>query len=129
MFSLTTTLLWFLLIYYFLLLLQLLSTGKEVDIEELKEMYPLSSLRGRGYYEYLEASLEWHLHPEHTNIAGLDDYQRLVLRDDVGANTVPIKLMFNLCQCSQLFSLTNVHPVLTNSKLTRAVQNNKLYDS
>jgi hypothetical protein len=72
-----------------------------VDIAELKEMYPLSSLQGQGYFEYLEASLEWHLHPEHTNIAGLDDYQRLVLRNDVGANTVPIKLMFNLIMTMQ----------------------------
>lgn len=60
----------------------LLSEGKEVDIAELKERYPLSRLQDQGYFEYLEASLEWYPHPEHTNIAGLDDYQRLALRND-----------------------------------------------
>ncbi|CAM0884798.1 unnamed protein product [Alopecurus aequalis] len=60
----------------------LLTTGKEVDVAALEEQYPLHVLHGQGYFQHLEASLLWYYHPEHHKIAGLDDYQRLVLRND-----------------------------------------------
>ncbi|KAI4993437.1 hypothetical protein ZWY2020_007750 [Hordeum vulgare] len=59
-----------------------LHLGKEEDIAELKVKYPLHVLQSEFYFEHLEKSLEWYFHPEHTKIAGLDDYQRLVLQND-----------------------------------------------
>lgn len=76
-----------------------LTTGKEVDIAELEEQYPVDILKGQGYFEHLEASLGWYYYPEHTKIAGLDDYQRLVLRNDGDyANWVSYSLTYHTYQ-------------------------------
>ncbi len=67
-----------------------LSNGRkldELDIAKLKEKYPPSILYEKGYFQYYEDSLEWYFDPERFQPAALDNYQRLVLCDNVGIGT------------------------------------------
>lgn len=56
-----------------------LEQGQECDVTDLRTMYPSSILK-EGYLEYYEKDFEWYFDPERCMPAGLQDYQRLMLR-------------------------------------------------
>jgi hypothetical protein len=67
-----------------------LSKGRKLgkqDIAKLKEQYNPSILRKEGYFRHYEESLEWYFDLEWCKYSGFQDYQRLVLHDNVGINT------------------------------------------
>ena len=48
---------------------------------------PPDILSEEGYFEHYEESLKWYFDPELNEYAGFEDYQRLVVRNDVSVNT------------------------------------------
>ncbi|BAS92502.1 uncharacterized protein [Oryza sativa Japonica Group] len=63
-----------------------LSKGRKLgkqDIAKLKEQYNPSILRKEGYFRHYEESLEWYFDLEWCKYSGFQDYQRLVLHDNV----------------------------------------------
>ncbi|CAN6308807.1 unnamed protein product, partial [Urochloa humidicola] len=57
---------------------------RELDGASLTDKYPASELEDKGYYKYYERYFEWYFDPEYCEYAGLQDYQRLVLRENNG---------------------------------------------
>lgn len=64
-----------------------------MDKAELAAMYPLSVLEDQGYYKWHERDFNWYFDPEFCENAGFEDYQRLVLRNNVSNNTCYIVLL------------------------------------
>jgi hypothetical protein len=54
-----------------------LSKGIHLDDKKLKDYNP-DTFKERDYFVDYEKEFEWFFHPEYCNLAGLDDYQRLV---------------------------------------------------
>lgn len=59
----------------------------KLDDASLAQCYPPDILSEEGYFEHYEESLEWYFDPELNEYAGFEDYQRLVLHNDVSVNT------------------------------------------
>ncbi|CAO1941522.1 unnamed protein product [Urochloa humidicola] len=55
---------------------------RELNGASLTDKYPASELEDKGYYKYYERYFEWYFDPEYCEYAGLQDYQRLVLREN-----------------------------------------------
>ncbi|TVU04162.1 hypothetical protein EJB05_50255, partial [Eragrostis curvula] len=55
-----------------------------LDDGKLQRMYPPEHLEQKGYFKCYEenCTLGWFFHPDHCELAALDDYQRLALVDD-----------------------------------------------
>ncbi|KAL6634360.1 hypothetical protein ACP70R_027031 [Stipagrostis hirtigluma subsp. patula] len=56
----------------------LVSKGFTIDDRKLEQDYPPDTFKERQYFVDYEKDFEWAFHPEHCNLSGLDDYQRLV---------------------------------------------------
>ncbi|CAO2179591.1 unnamed protein product, partial [Urochloa humidicola] len=56
--------------------------GVDLDITTLKKEYPETTLQDEDYFQSYEYSLGWYFDPARCKIAGLDDYQRLMLHKD-----------------------------------------------
>ncbi|XP_014752087.2 uncharacterized protein LOC106865788 [Brachypodium distachyon] len=61
---------------------ELKSTGKKLDIAQLKREYRPAILQAESYFRRYEKNLEWCFDPELCQRASLNDYQRLVIHDD-----------------------------------------------
>lgn len=67
---------------YYIEALKLSSLEKELDdAQSNKDLDPLHVYENI-FLKRVEKDPEWYFHPEQCKLAGLDDYQRLVLRDD-----------------------------------------------
>lgn len=52
----------------------------------LAQHFPPDVLYNEGYFMHYEDSLEWYFDPELCKYSGFEDYQRLVLHDNVSDN-------------------------------------------
>lgn len=67
---------------YYIEALELSSFGEELEnAQRNKELDPLRVYE-KIFLQRVKEDPEWYFHPEQCKLAGLDDYQRLVLRDD-----------------------------------------------
>ncbi|CAN6280876.1 unnamed protein product [Urochloa humidicola] len=55
---------------------------QELEGASLTDKYPTSELEHNGYYKHYERYFEWYFDPEYCEYADIQDYQRLVLRDN-----------------------------------------------
>lgn len=55
-----------------------------MDYADLKVIYPENVLESKGYFKFYERHFDWYFDPEYCNYARFQDYQRLVLRNNVG---------------------------------------------
>ncbi|RCV40329.1 hypothetical protein SETIT_9G044200v2 [Setaria italica] len=55
---------------------------RKLDDESLKAIYPANVLEDEEYYESYELDFEWYFDPQYCNYARLQDYQRLMLRNN-----------------------------------------------
>ncbi|KAL6633540.1 hypothetical protein ACP70R_026211 [Stipagrostis hirtigluma subsp. patula] len=58
----------------------------DLDTDKLRRVYPPECIKKNGYFECYEedGTLGWFFHPDHCELAALDDYQRLVLKNEGG---------------------------------------------
>ncbi|XP_044973172.1 uncharacterized protein LOC123440680 [Hordeum vulgare subsp. vulgare] len=74
---------------YYIEALELSSSGEELEnARRNKELDPLHVYE-KIFLQRVKEDPEWYFHPEQCKLAGLDDYQRLLLRDDVGQQLTP----------------------------------------
>lgn len=50
---------------------------------DLKLIYPASVLETKGYFKSYERNFDWYFDPQYCNYARFQDYQRLVIRNNV----------------------------------------------
>lgn len=56
---------------------------REMKLADLKLIYPASVLEANGYFKSYERNFDWYFDPKYCNYARFQDYQRIVLRNNV----------------------------------------------
>ncbi|KAF8779025.1 hypothetical protein HU200_003131 [Digitaria exilis] len=56
---------------------------RKMEDADLKLIYPASVLETKGYFKFYERNFDWYFDPQYCNYARFQDYQRLVIRNNV----------------------------------------------
>ncbi|PAN44404.2 hypothetical protein PAHAL_9G041400 [Panicum hallii] len=56
---------------------------REIDVANLKAIYPPNVLEDNGYFKSYEHKFDWYFDPQYCNYARFQDYQRLMLRNNM----------------------------------------------
>lgn len=71
---------------------------RELDDASLTAIYPPSKLEDNRYYNDYQPLIEWYFDREYRTYADFEDYQRLLLYDNVGSPLLHATI--SLAQCS-----------------------------